>query len=182
MSPASWRAGQRFSSRLAAAISCLSTRSWSSVSRMVKLDCSPTSSAWLRSMRAATEWKVPSQGMPSIAPPQICGDALAHLARGLVGEGDGEDLARPGAAGGDQMGEASGERGGLAGAGAGEDQHRSFGRQHGLALRRVQAGQIGRVRGGGEFGHVARGRAATEVGQGGWPWSNRHAIMADGQR
>ena len=41
------------------------------------------------------------------------------------------------------MGEAGGQRGGLAGAGAGEDQHRAFGRQHGLALRRVEAGEIG---------------------------------------
>jgi len=47
------------------------TRSWSSVSRMVKLEWRPTSSAWLRSMRAATEWKVPSHGMPSIAPPEM---------------------------------------------------------------------------------------------------------------
>ena len=124
--PASWRAGQRFSSRLAAPISCLSTRSWSSVSRMVKLDCRPTSSAWLRSIRAATEWKVPSHGMPSIAPPRDRRDALLHLARGLVGEGDGEDLARPGLAGGDEVGEAGGQRGGLAGAGAGEDQHRAL--------------------------------------------------------
>ena len=68
--PASWRAGQRFSSRFAAWISCLRTRSWSSVSRMVKFDCRPTSSAWLRSIFAATEWKVPSQGIPSIAPPE----------------------------------------------------------------------------------------------------------------
>ena len=74
-------------------------------------------------------------------------DALAHFARGLVGEGDGEDLARPGAAGRDQVGEPGGQRGGLAGAGAGEDQHRAFGRQHGLALRRVEALEIGRVGG-----------------------------------
>ena len=124
-------------------ISCLRTRSWSSVSRMVKLDWRPTSSAWLRSIRAATEWKVPSHGMPSIAPPVIADDALLHLARRLVGEGDGEDLARPGLAGGDQVGEAGGQRGGLAGAGAGQHQHRALGRQHRLALRRVEAGEIG---------------------------------------
>ena len=70
-------------------------------------------------------------------------DALAHFARGLVGEGDGEDLARPRLAGGDEVGEPGGQRGGLAGARAGEDEHRPFGRQHRLALRRVQALQIG---------------------------------------
>ena len=69
--------------------------------------------------------------------------ALLHLARGLVGEGDGEDLARPCLAGGDQVGEARGQRRGLAGARAGEHQDRPFGRQHRLALRRVQALQIG---------------------------------------
>ena len=112
---------------------------------MVKLDWRPTSSAWLRSIRAATEWKVPSHGMPSIAPPESLRDALVHLARGLVGEGDGEDLARPGFAGRDQMGEPRGQCGGLAGAGAGEHEHRAFGRQYGLALRRVQALQIGGI-------------------------------------
>jgi hypothetical protein len=70
-------------------------------------------------------------------------DALLHLARGLVGEGDGEDLAGIGLARPQQMGEARGERRGLAGAGAGEDEHRAFGGEHGLALGRVQAPQIG---------------------------------------
>ena len=64
-------------------------------------------------------------------------DALLHLARRLVGEGDGDNLGRPGAAGGDEMGEASGQRRRLARAGAGEDQHGAFGGQHGLALRLV---------------------------------------------
>ena len=38
---------------------------------MVKLDCSPTNSAWARSIRAATLWKVPSHGIDSIAPPEM---------------------------------------------------------------------------------------------------------------
>ena len=81
-------------------------------------------------------------------------DALLHLARGLVGEGHGEDLARPGAAGGDEVGEAGGQRRGLAGAGPGENQHRAFGGQHGLPLRRIEARQIGRLRAQGRgFGH-----------------------------
>ena len=66
-------------------------------------------------------------------------DPLAHFARGLVGEGDAEDLARPGLLRRDEISEAGGQRGGLAGAGAGQHQHRPLGGQHGLALRRVQA-------------------------------------------
>ena len=75
------------------------------------------------------------------------GDALLHLARRLVGEGDGEDLARPGLAGGDEVGEARGQSGGLAGAGASQHQHRPLGRQHRLALRRVEAGDDKQARG-----------------------------------
>ena len=45
------------------------------------------------------------------------------------------------------MGEPGGQRRGLAGAGAGEDQHRTFGGQHRLALRRVEAGEKGRFGG-----------------------------------
>ena len=143
MSPASWRAGQRFSSRLAAWISCLRTRSWSSVSRMVKLDWRPTSSAWLRSIRAATEWKVPSHGMPSIAPPESAPTRSRISRAALLVKVTARIWLGQALAGGDQMGEAGGQRGGLAGAGAGEDEHRPFGRQHRLALRRVQALQIG---------------------------------------
>ena len=38
---------------------------------IVKLLCSPTSSAWRRSIFAPIEWKVPSHGMPSTASPMI---------------------------------------------------------------------------------------------------------------
>lgn len=51
-------------------------------------------------------------------------DALLHLARGLVGEGDGEDRARVDVAGAEQVGDAVGEHAGLAGAGAGDDEQR----------------------------------------------------------
>ncbi len=86
-------------------------------------------------------------------------DPLPHLARRLVGEGDGEDLRRPGTARVDEMGEAGGERRGLAGAGAGEDEHRPFGGQHRVALRRVEAGEIGRILvGGGWQRHRRTGR------------------------
>ena len=72
-----------------------------------------------------------------------CGDSLAHLARRLVGEGDGEDLARPCPAGGNEMREPGRQRRRLAGAGAGKHQDWAFGGQNSLALRRVQALQIG---------------------------------------
>ena len=50
---------------------------------MVKLLCRPTSSAWDRSIRAATLWKVPSQGIPSIAPPLIA-DTLSFISRAAL--------------------------------------------------------------------------------------------------
>ena len=76
-----------------ASSSCLISRIWSSTSRMVKSGFSPTSSAWRRRIFTPIEWKVPSHGMPSTAWPTIVADALLHLARRLVGEGDGQDLA-----------------------------------------------------------------------------------------
>ena len=97
---------------------------------------------------------------PSIAPPTNRprrGRCISRAA--LLVKVTREDLARPGLAGGDQMGEPGGQRGGLAGAGAGEHQHRSFGREHRFALRRVQALQIGGFgREGRGFRHACRGR------------------------
>ncbi len=62
------RGGQRFTSTLCNSSSCLSKRSWSSVSRMVKLDFSPASSAWRRRILTLIEWKVPihRNGSPSL--------------------------------------------------------------------------------------------------------------------
>ena len=99
---------------------------------------SPTSSACRRSMRAHSAWKVPSHS-PSAGRPRMARHALAHLARRLVGEGDGEHLAGGGAAGQQDMGEAGGQHAGLAGAGAGQHQQRAVQRFHRLALFRVQA-------------------------------------------
>ena len=62
------RAGHFLSSRSSATMSCFSRRSWSSVSRMVKLGVRPTTSAWRRSSRAASAWKVPSH-QPSTGRP-----------------------------------------------------------------------------------------------------------------
>ena len=65
-------------------------------------------------------------------------DPLAHLLRGLVGEGDREDLVRTGEAGADQPRDPVGEHARLARAGAGQDQQRALAVGHRVALGRVQ--------------------------------------------
>ncbi len=72
-------------------------------------------------------------------------DPVLHLARRLVGEGDGEYLARPGFAGGEDVGKPGGQHPGLAGAGAGQHEQGAVGGFHRRALFRVQALQIGRL-------------------------------------
>ena len=89
------RAGQRFSSMLAATISCFSSRIWSSVSRMVKFGFSPTSSAWRRRILRRQRMEGAQPGHPLDRLAQQPADAVLHLARGLVGEGHGENLVRP---------------------------------------------------------------------------------------
>ena len=117
-------------------MTCFISRIWSSVSRMVKFDLRPTSSAWRRRILTPIAWNVPSQGMPSTLVADQDADALAHLARRLVGEGDGEDLVRAGAAGREDVGDAGGQDARLAGAGAGEHQHRPVERLDRLPLLR----------------------------------------------
>ena len=73
-------------------------------------------------------------------------DAHFHLARRLVGEGDGEDFVRPSAVRCQDMRDAGGEYAGLAGAGTGQNQHGAVQRFDGAALLVVDAGQIGRGR------------------------------------
>ena len=82
-------------------------------------------------------------------------EPLAHLARRLVGEGDGEHLGRKGAAGREDVGEPGRQHPGLAGAGAGEHQHRPVDRLDGAALRLVEAGEVGDL-----GGVTARARTA----------------------
>ena len=77
--------------------------------------------------------------------PNECADALLHFARRLVGESDAEDLPRPCAAGGKNVGEAGGQHAGLAGARAGQHQHRAVHRFHRGALLGVQPVQIDRI-------------------------------------
>ena len=84
-------------------------------------------------------------------------DALLHLARRLVGEGDREDLGRARAAGRQDVGDARGEHARLAGAGAREHQHRTIQRHHRFALLRVEIVQVIRLR---AVRHRARGNPA----------------------
>ncbi len=70
--------------------------------------------------------------------PDDVGDPRAHLAGGLVGEGDRQQLPRPGAASGEDVRQPRRQHPGLAGAGARQHQHRPVDRLHGLALLRVQ--------------------------------------------
>jgi hypothetical protein len=99
-------------------------------------------------------------------------DAVLHFPRRLVGESDGEDFARPGAAGSENVGDAHGEHAGLAGSGAGEHQHRAIDRLDREPLFRIQAGEIGRRR---RRGACSRGNAAgcrTRLAySGGFEWT-----------
>ena len=86
-------------------------------------------------------------------------DAVAHLGGGLVGEGDGEDLAGLCGARAHQVGDPAGERAGLAGSGAGQDQQRSLPVRHGFALGLVEA--LEKRVGSGGGGHQSEDRAAV---------------------
>ncbi len=99
-------------------------------------------------------------------------DAVLHLARRLVGEGDGEDFAGPGAAGGENVGDAHREHAGLAGAGAGQHQNRAVERLDGLALLGIEPGEIGRAR----PGLRTRGDTAAH----GWRRGGRFQIALQG--
>ena len=91
-------------------------------------------------------------------------DAVLHLARRLVGEGDGENLAGPGAAEAENVGDAHGEHAGLAGAGAGQHQHRAVERLDRQPLFGIEPGEVRRRR---RRGARARGNAAGERARGG---------------
>ncbi len=74
-------------------------------------------------------------------------EPFAHLARRLVGEGDGQQFGRKSAAGGEDMGEPRRQHPGLAGAGAGENQNRAVDRFDGAPLRLVECREVGRFPG-----------------------------------
>ncbi len=102
-------------------------------------------------MEGAEPWHAFDRLAQHLAKPQL------HLARGLVGEGDGEDFAGPRAARAEDMGDPAGQHPGLAGAGAGQHQNRAIQRFHRFALLGIEAREIlrGRRRPG------ARGNAAS---------------------
>ena len=70
-------------------------------------------------------------------------DALAHLLRGLVGEGDGQQLARARAPGLHEPRDPVGEHPRLARAGTGQDEQRAVAVGHGVALGCIEALQEG---------------------------------------
>ncbi len=111
---------------------------------MVKLDLRPDQlGVAAQNLRAdRVEGAEPGHALDDL--PDHLSDAQLHLARRLVGEGDGEDFARVGAAEVQDVGDAGGEHPRLAGAGAGQNKHRAVQRLHGEALFRVQIGKIGR--------------------------------------
>jgi len=81
-------------------------------------------------------------------------DAVAHLLRRLVGEGDREDLVRLRAARQHQVRDPVGEHARLARPRAGQDQERTVAVLDGLPLGRVQAGEEGLDAVGGLGGHL----------------------------
>ena len=77
---------------------------------------------------------------------QKLADTLLHFARGLVGEGDGEDISgRDGF--GNEVRDAERDDAGLAGAGPGQDQQRPLEGFDGLALLGIERIQIQHARG-----------------------------------
>ena len=110
-------------------------------------------------MRPQAAWKVMIQA------PRISGRAAsrgaAHLARGLVREGDGEDLVRLRAARADQVRDPVGEHARLAGAGAGDHEQRAFRGEDGLALGGVQVGEVALGRGDCHVVDASGGRRAA---------------------
>ena len=85
-------------------------------------------------------------------------DPLAHLLRGLVREGDGQDLARPRLPRAHEMGDPVGEHAGLARPRSGQDQQGAISVQDGVALGLVQPLQQG-IRG--YSTHPVEDRAAS---------------------
>ena len=107
---------------------------------------------------------------------------VAHLPRGLVGEGDGQHLVRPGFALRQQVRDPGRQRTGLAGARAGQHQHRPVEDQHRLQLRVVQPVEIRAGSGGRGAGGQARRRGdlamlghADKVGR--RPWEGKRVFV-----
>ncbi len=83
-------------------------------------------------------------GHPFDGPADQIADPVFHLARGLVGEGHGEDFVRAGGPRGQKVRDPAGQRLRFAGTGARQHQDRAVQRCHSLLLGRVQPVQIWR--------------------------------------
>ena len=110
--------------------------------------------------------------------PDQRGDPLLHLAGGLVGEGDRDDLAGMHVPCGEQVGDPVGEHPGLAGPGAGHDQQRRAGVADRVALRPVQPGEQlrGSRRAAADPGRC--GRAGADSGAGGDAGMSKRGCIA----
>ncbi len=85
-------------------------------------------------------------------------DAVLHLARRLVGEGDGQDLARMRAAEIEDVGDARGQNAGFSGSRAGQHQDRPVQGLHCFPLLGIEVAEIGRApRSHGARGYAPRG-------------------------
>ena len=155
---ASWRAGQRLSSKFSAWMSCLSSLIWSVRIEDGEAGLEPHQLGVAAHHLHADRVERAEPRHPLHGPADGCPDAVLHLARGLVGEGDGEDLARPRAPGGEDVGDARREHARLARARAGEDEEGALGGLDRLALLRVQALENSRAGGGRRRGRRGRAR------------------------
>jgi len=99
-------------------------------------------------MRAQMEGADPQLPVPAA---QQALEPLLHLVRGLVGEGDGEDVEGGQAPLQDEVGGAVREDAGLAASCAGEDQQWAIAVQNGFALTVVEPLEDGRI---GVVGHT----------------------------
>ena len=119
------RAGQRFSSRFSAVEDLLDQADLvvDAENGEVALEADQFGVAAQDLDADGVEGAEPGHALDDLA--DHLADALLHLARRLVGEGDGQDLARVGAAEVEDMGDAGGQNAGFAGSGAGQHQNRA---------------------------------------------------------
>ena len=129
-----------FGSIPAPATTVLSRSFWSSRSMMVK-PLEITEGAAVPAQHPIADRMKRAAPEPAGIDRQKVGDAVEHLARGFVGEGEQQDVARIDAVL-EQVGDAIGERARLAGAGAGDDEQRARRRRHGGVLLLVQLARV----------------------------------------
>ncbi len=134
------RAGHLFSSSFSVSRSCLISRIWSSTSRIVKfaLQADHFGVAAQDFHANRMEGAHPRHALDHLA--DHLPDAQFHLARRLVGEGDGEDFLRPRFAEIEDVRDACRQYPGFPGSRARQHQHRPVQRLDRLALLGVEIG------------------------------------------